>query len=74
MAIEKLKIQGANSELPIQPIYLKNGPNWLCCLAGSSKTAPSIFIFSIVLRAEYSFYFKSIATYALKKVEVIIYS
>ena len=50
--------------LPIQPIYLKIGPNWQCCLAGSSKTAPRIFIFSIVLGAEYSFYLKSFATYA----------
>ena len=31
---------------------------------GSSKTAPRILIFSIVLGAEYSFYVKSIATYA----------
>ena len=30
----------------------------------SSKTAPRIFIFSIVLGAEYSSYLKSIATYA----------
>ena len=37
-----------------------------CCLAGSSKTAPRIFIFSNVLGAEYLFYYmKSIATYAL---------
>ena len=48
--------------LPIQPIYLKIGPNWQCCLSGSSKTAPRIFIFSFVLRAEYLFYVKSIAT------------
>ena len=33
-------------------------------VAGSSKTAPRIFFFSIVLGAEYSFYVKSIATYA----------
>ena len=30
---------------PIQPIYLKNGPNGRCCLAGGSKTAPRILIF-----------------------------
>ena len=40
------------------------GLDWQCCLAGSSKTAPRIFIFSIVMGAEYSFYLKSIATYA----------
>ena len=31
--------------MPIQPIYLKNGPNglnWQCCLTGSSKSAPRI--------------------------------
>ena len=33
-------------------------------LAGSSKTAPRILIFSIVLGAEYSSYLKSIVTYA----------
>ena len=39
--------------------------NWakLACFAGSSKTAPRIFIFSIVLGSEYSSYVKSIATY-----------
>ena len=40
--------------------------------AGSSKTASMILIFSIVLGAEYSFYVKSIATYAPQKVDVII--
>jgi hypothetical protein len=44
-------------------LYLKNWPNWLCCLAGSSKTAPRILFFSIDLGAKYSFYVKSIATY-----------
>ena len=34
-------------------------------IAGSSKTAPRIFIFSIVLVAEYLSYVKSIATYTL---------
>ena len=33
-------------------------------LAGSSKTAPKNFIFSIILGAKYSFYVKSIATFA----------
>ena len=71
MAIEKIKILGAVLELPavpIQPIYLKNGPNglnWQCCLAGSSKTAWD---------DEYSFYVKSIATYAPQKVDIIIHS
>ena len=76
MAIEKIKILGAVLELPakqhcqflpIQPIHLENGPNglyWQCCLAGSSKTAPRILIFSIAMGADYSFYVKSIATYA----------
>ena len=45
------------------PAHLpQNWPNWQCCLAGSSKTAPSILIFSIAI---YSFYVKSIATFAL---------
>ena len=39
--------------------------DWQCCLAGSSKTAPRIFIFSIVLVAEYLSYVKSIAKFAL---------
>ena len=54
--------------LPIHPIQCKNGPyglNWQCCLAGSSKTAPRILIFSIAMGADYSFYVKSIATFAL---------
>ena len=48
-------------------IYLKiepNGLNWQCCLAGSSKTAPRILIYSIAMGADYSFYVKFIATYA----------
>ena len=55
------------SALPIWPIWPNfevNGLDWQCCLAGSSKTAPRIFIFSIVLGAEYLSYVKSIATYA----------
>ena len=31
----------------------------MCCLAGSSKTAPRIFIFSIAVGAEYLSYVKS---------------
>jgi hypothetical protein len=41
--------------MPIQPIYHKNGPdglNWQCSLAGSSKTAPKILIFSIAIGAK----------------------
>ena len=48
-------------------IYLKIGPNWpnrQCCLAGSSKMAPRILIFSIALGANHSFYVKSIETHA----------
>jgi hypothetical protein len=41
-----------------------NGLDCQCCLAGSSKTAPRIFIFSIVLGAEYLSYVKSIETHA----------
>ena len=48
----------------MQAIYLKTGPNWQCCLAGSSKRAPRILIFSIAMGAVNSFYVKSIATYA----------
>ena len=67
MTIEKTKILGAVLELPAkqycqflpsQPIYLENGPNglyWQCYLAGSSKTAPRILIFSIAMGADYSF-------------------
>jgi hypothetical protein len=28
---------------------------WQCCLAGSSKTAPTILIFSIAMGDDYSF-------------------
>ena len=74
MAIEKIKILGAVLELlakkhcqfwPIWPNFEVNRLDWQCCLAGSSKTAPKIFIFSIVLGAEYSSYVKFIATCAL---------
>ena len=36
---------------------------WQCYLAGSFKTAPRIFIFSIVLGDEYLSYVKSIETH-----------
>ena len=76
MTIEKIKILGAVLELPakqycqflpIQPIHLDNGPNglyWQCCLAGSSKTAPRILIFSIASGADYSIELISIETHA----------
>ena len=41
-----------------------NGLDWQCCLAGSSKTAPRILIFSIVLGTEYLSDMKSIETHA----------
>jgi hypothetical protein len=50
---------------PIWPIYQEigqNGLNWQCCLAGSSKTAPRILIFSTAMGAKPSFYTKFIAT------------
>jgi hypothetical protein len=40
-------------------------PNQQCCLAGSSKTATRILIFSIVMGANYSFYVKSNTAYVL---------
>ena len=54
--------------------FLVNGPNWQRFLAGSSKTALSILIFSIVVFAEYSFYVKSIAICAPQRVDIIIHS
>ena len=41
-----------------------NRPNWQCFLAGSSKTAPRILIFSIAMGADYSFKLIFIETYA----------
>ena len=48
----------------ILPNFEVNWLNGQCYLADSSKMATRIFIFSIGLDAEYSFYVKSIATYA----------
>ena len=48
-------------------IRQENGPNglyWLCCLAGSSKTAPRILIFLMAMGADYSSELISIETYA----------
>jgi hypothetical protein len=53
--------------MPIQPIYLKIGPNWpnrQCYLADNSKTAPRNFFFSIVMGADYLFFVKNIETHA----------
>ena len=64
MAIEKNQNSGgrfgatSSTALPILPIQGENGPNllnWQCFLAGSSKMAPRILIFSIVMGADYSF-------------------
>ena len=72
MASEKIKILGALLELPAKqhcqfgqfgPSF-RYGLDWQCCLAGSSKRAPRIFIFPIVLAAKYLSYVKFIATYA----------
>ena len=69
MVIEKIKILGAvlkvpETALPVWPNFEVNGLDWQCCLAGSSKRAPRILIFSIALGADYSFYMKFIATRA----------
>ena len=48
----------------VWPNFEVHGLDWQCCLTGSSKTAPRIFIFSIVLGAEYLSYVKSIETHA----------
>ena len=60
---------GATSQtaLPIQPIwpiFLVDRLNWQCCLAGSSKTAPRILIFSMAMDADYTFKLISIKTCA----------
>ena len=64
MAIEKIKILGAVLELPAKqhcqfspfgPNFEVNGLDWHYCLAGSSKTAPRILIFSIAIGADYSY-------------------
>ena len=64
MAIEKIKILGAVLELaakqhcqfsPLGPLYEVNGLDWQCYLAGSSKKAPRILIFSVAIGADYSY-------------------
>ena len=73
MAIEKIKILRAVLELPAKqhcqfspfgPTSEVNGLDWQCCLAGSSKTAPRILIFSIAMDADYSFDVKNIDIWA----------
>ena len=44
---------------PIWPIFEVNGLDWHCCLAGSSKMAHRIFIFSIAIGADYSYEVKN---------------
>ena len=64
MKIEKIKILEAVFELPAKqqcqlspfgPLYEVNGLDWQCYLAGSSKTAPRILIFSMAMGAKPSF-------------------
>ena len=73
MAIKTIKILGAVVELPAEqhcqfspfgPLYEVNTLDWQCYLAGSSKTAPKILIFSMAIGADYSFELISIETYA----------
>ena len=68
MAIEIIKILGAVLELPAKqqcqfspfgPIFEVNALDWQCYLAGSSKTAPRILIFSIVIGVDYSYEVKN---------------
>ena len=70
MAIETIKILGAVLDLtalpiqPIWPVFVVNRLNWQCCLAGSSKKALRILIFSMDMGANYSFELIFIETYA----------
>ena len=68
MVIEKIKILGAILELPAKqhcqfspfgPTSEVNGLDWQFCLAGSSKTAARILIFSIAIDAYYSYQVKN---------------
>ena len=58
--ISKIEGDTANKNMDMNEIFL-NSPNvdWHCCLAGSSKTAPRILIFSIVIGADYSYEVKN---------------
>ena len=44
---------------PFGPILEVNGLDWQCYLAGSSKMAPRILIFSIAIGANYSYEMKN---------------
>ena len=79
---EKMKILGAVLELKdkkhyrISPFTSKLGhigPYRQSCLAGSSKTAHRILIFSIAMGADYLFYVKTIVTHARAFFKVIIF-
>ena len=68
MANEKIKISETVLELPAKqhcqfspfgPTSEVNGLDWQCCLAGSSKTAPRILIFSIAIDTDYSYEVKN---------------
>ena len=68
MVIKKIKILGAVLELlakqhcqfsPFGPIFEVNGLDWQYYLAGSSKTAPMILIFSVAIGADYSYEVKN---------------
>ena len=48
------------SKSSVWPIFEVNGLNWHCFLAGSSKMAPRILIFSIAIGADYFFEAKNI--------------
>ena len=80
MASEKNQNPGSCFEatsqtaLPVWPNFEVNGLDWQCCLAGSSKTAPRVLIFSIVLGAECLSYLKSIETHARAFLTLIILS
>ena len=56
------------------PSFEVNGLDWQCCLAGSFQRAPRIFIFSIAMGGDYSFYVKTIETYTRAFFKVIIFS
>ena len=62
MAIEKVKILGAIFEVPARQHFQFSpfGSFLQCCLAGSSKTAPRILIFSIAMGGDYLFEEKNI--------------
>ena len=73
LQLKKIKILGAASELPAKqnchfspfwPIFVVNGLDWQCYLAGSSKTTPRSLIFSITMGANYSFEMKNIDIWA----------